>query len=85
MINKVKSQMEGFNFMSRESLDYSARVYGDMIQRDRLARLRNGVYGSGVEIARREEVYRVMFARALAKQNSQLLFIPAELAVRHEM
>ncbi|WP_233874908.1 hypothetical protein [Paraburkholderia adhaesiva] len=78
MINKVKSQMEGFNFTNRESLDYSARVYGDMIEQDLLARLRNGVYGSGVEIARREEVYRVMFARALAKQNSQLLFIPAE-------
>ncbi|MGF6604689.1 hypothetical protein P3T23_009445 [Paraburkholderia sp. GAS448] len=78
MINKVKSQMEGFNFTNRESLDYSARVYGDMIEQDLLARLRNGVYGSGVEIARREEVYRVMFARALARQNSQLLFIPAE-------
>jgi hypothetical protein len=78
MINKVRSQMEGFNFTNRESLDYSARVYGDMIEQDLLARLRNGVYGSGVEIARREEVYRVMLARALARQNSQLLFIPAE-------
>ncbi|MBK3787187.1 hypothetical protein G3A43_44385 [Paraburkholderia aspalathi] len=78
MINKVKSQMEGFNFSNRESLDYSARVYGDMIEQDLLARLRNGVYGSGVELARREEIYRVMFARALARQNSQLLFIPAE-------
>lgn len=78
MINKVKSQMEGFNFTNRESLDYSARVYGDMIEQDLLARLRNGVYGSGVELARREEIYRVMFARALARQNSQLLFIPAE-------
>ncbi|WP_250477885.1 MULTISPECIES: hypothetical protein, partial [unclassified Caballeronia] len=78
MINKVKSQMEGFNFTNRESLDYSARVYGDMIEQDLLARLRNGVYGSGVKLARREEVYRVMFARALAKQNSQLLLVPAE-------
>lgn len=79
MLNKVSDNMNGFNCANRESLDYSARVYGNMVEQDLLARLRNGAYGNGVAIAKKEEVYRMMFARALAKQHTQMLFMPIEL------
>ena len=79
MLTKVKSMMNGFDPMNRDHLDYSARAYGEMVEQDLLARLRNGVYGQGVAIAKREEVYRIMLSRALAKQHTQLLFMPAEL------
>ena len=79
MLARVKSQMSGFDINNRDSLNYSARVYGEMIEQDLLSRLRNGVYGNGVAIARREEVYRLMLSRALSKQHTQLLFIPIEL------
>lgn len=79
MLSKVKSMMSGFDMNNSNHLDYGARAYGAMVEQDLLARLRNGVYGNGVALAKREEVYRIMFARALAKQHTQLLFIPIEL------
>jgi hypothetical protein len=79
MLTRVKSQMSGFDINNRDHLDYTARAYGDMVEQDLLARLRNGVYGNGVALAKKEEIYRIMFARALAKQHTQLLFVPVEL------
>jgi len=79
MLSKVKSMMNGFDLGNRDHLDYSTRAYAQMVEQDLLARLRNGVYGNGVAIAHKEEVYRIMLARALAKQHTQLLFLPAEL------
>jgi len=79
MLTRVKSQMSGFTSSNREHLNYSARAYGEMVEQDLLARLKNGVYGNGVALAKNEEIYRIMFARALAKQHTQLLFIPVEL------
>ncbi|WP_144444097.1 hypothetical protein [Caballeronia arationis] len=78
MLTKVKSQMQGFDLSNKDHLDFSSRVYGEMVEQDLLARLRNGAYGNGVELAKREEIYRIMFSRALAKQHTQVLFIPAE-------
>lgn len=79
MLQKVNANMNGFNCNNRGHLDYSARVFGNMVEADILGRLRNGIYGNGVAIAKKEEVYRLMFARALAKQHTQLLFLPIEL------
>lgn len=79
MLGKVKGMMSGYDINNRDHLDYTARVYGDMVEQDLLARLRNGVYGNGVALAKKEEVYRIMFARALAKQHTQMLFVPVEL------
>ena len=79
MLTRVKSQMTGFVPDNKEHIDYTVRAYGDMVEQDLLARLRNGVYGNGVSLAKNAEIYRIMFARALAKQHTQLLFIPVEL------
>lgn len=79
MLTKVKGMMDGFDARSSAHLDFSARAYGQMVEQDLLSRLRNGVYGNGVSVARREEVWRIMFARALAQQHTQLLFLPTEL------
>lgn len=79
MLNNVKSQMNGFNPNNLDHINYSIKAYGDMVEQDLLARLRNGVYGNGVALAKNTEIYRLMFARALAKQHTQLLFVPVEL------
>jgi len=57
------------------------QAYTSVVEQDLIMRLRNGIYGDSVEISRPEEVYRIMFARAMAKKQTQLLFIPAELMV----
>lgn len=79
MLNKVKSQMTGFDCSDSSHLDYSAKVYGEMIEADLLARLRNGIYGNGVAIAKQDEIYRIMLSRALARQQTQMLWVPIEL------
>lgn len=79
MLNKVKTQMSGFNYVNRSHLEMSSRMYGEAIEQDLIARLRNGVYGNGVALAKNEEIYRIMMARALQKKHTQLLFLPVEL------
>lgn len=79
MLNKAKYNADGFDIHNRDHLNYSAHVYGAMIEQDLLSRLRNGVYANGVALANKPEVYRIMLARALAAQHTQLLFLPSEL------
>lgn len=79
MLQKLKQNIDGYNCADNQHLDYSSRVFGSMVEQDLLARLRNGVYTNGVQLASRPEIYRVMLARALAKQHTQLLFLPVQL------
>lgn len=82
MVEKVNNMMgEGntFNPNNRSHIDYSVRAYSELVEADLMGRLRNGVYGNGVTIASNQEVYRIMLARTLQKQNTQLLFLPVEL------
>ena len=61
------------------TIDQASRIYSDIIEADLLERLRTGAYGNNVSIARNDEIYRVMLARTLANQSTQLLYLPAEL------
>lgn len=79
LLTRLKSMTNGFDCTQKEHLDYSSRVYADMIEQDLLSRLRNGVYTNGVALARNEEVYRIMLARTLARQQTQMLFLPVDL------
>lgn len=79
MLDKAKSIYSGFDCSNSQHLDYSARMYGQMVEQDWLARLRNGAYGNGVALASRPEFYRIMLARAFAKQQTQVLFLPIEM------
>lgn len=79
LLTRIKSMYNGFDCTQKEHLDYSSRVYADMIEQDLLARLRNGVYANTVQLARNEEVYRIMLARTFSRQQTQVLFLPVEL------
>lgn len=57
----------------------AAQVYGDIVEADLMAKLRTGIYDSELSISNNQEIYRLMLARTLAKQHTQLLFIPAEM------
>ncbi len=61
------------------TFDNVSRVYSDIIEADLLSRLKNGVIGENVSIARPEEIFRIMTARMLSKQRTQILFVPKEL------
>lgn len=82
MIDRVTNMMgenNAFNAMNQSHVDIGVRAYSELIEADLMARLRNGSYGNGVTIANNQEVYRIMLARSLQGQNTQLLFIPVEL------
>ena len=79
LLTRITSMTQGFDCSNRSHIDYSMKVYADMVEQDLLARLRNGIYPNGVALARNEEVYRIMLARALEQKQTQLLFLPVEL------
>lgn len=82
LIDKAKTMNYGFRIgddLIRERINYAAKTYGEIIENDLLNRLKNGVYGSSVKISNYTEIYRVMLARALKQQRTQLIFIPSEL------
>ena len=54
------------------------RMYGQMLERDLMQRLKNGLPGGNVTIAGNDEVYRLMLARSLSNQQTQILYIPAD-------
>lgn len=54
------------------------RMYGQMLERDLIQRLKNGLVGNNVSLAGSEEIYLLMLCRSLANQNTQILYIPAE-------
>lgn len=57
----------------------SEKIYAKLVEADILARLKNGVYGNGVALAEKEELFKIMFARTMSNQRTQILFIPIEM------
>lgn len=59
-------------------IERMSTIYADLIEKDLLDRLTNGIYGKRFEIARSNEIYRIMLARTLQSQLTRLVYIPAE-------
>lgn len=76
LLQRAKNSMSG---QGQLTVDQASRIYSDIVEADLLERLRTGAYGSNVSISKNEEIYRVMLARSLANQTTQLLYLPAEL------
>lgn len=68
---------------SGDNFDYEQLVamYSEMVENDLLDRLKEGIYGNTVTISRPEQIYRVMLSRALQKQQTRLLYVPASMVV----
>lgn len=80
MIQNTKRQAFGVNSSAtRIEADEMERVYGDLLEAELDGRLRAGLYGDNVKVARPQEIYRVMLARTLASMRTQLLYVPAEM------
>lgn len=68
-----------YQMANNPDIDTLQNVYTEMVERDLITRAKRGVLGDSVTLARSEEVMRVMFHRALAGMQTQLVFIPGEL------
>jgi hypothetical protein len=80
LTEKTKRNVIGDN-RKDEAMAYASKIYSDIVENDLLARLKNGVYGSKLELGSTDEVYRIMLARTLSNQYTKLLFVPKELVV----
>lgn len=59
-------------------VDSMTELYADIIESDLMERIAKGSYGKSVQIARSNEIYQVMLARALKSQYTRLIYIPIE-------
>lgn len=55
--------------------------YAQLVEAKLVQALKTGAYGGTFNIVRPQQVYQIMMARALAKKNTQILYIPAEQLV----
>lgn len=69
------SRFDSSNYMHMQA---AVRVYGDMVERDLINRIRNGVLGATAALAKNEDIYRLMLARVLARKHTQILYLPLE-------
>lgn len=82
MISQAREAMfgDGANSVTKNSTrEELERSYVSLVESNLEERLRSGVYGNTVELSNADEIYRIMFSRALCKMKTQVLFIPAEL------
>ena len=80
----VKRTKEAMGMASNENgleFDQIQQAYTGIIENDLVNRLRNGLYGEEFELGAATDIYRIMLYRSLKNQNTQLLYIPAELVV----
>lgn len=78
LLSATRRSMDG-NAASQLEEAETVRMYAEIVEKDLVGRLKNGIYGSNVDIARPLDVYRVMLARSLANMNTQILYVPCEL------
>lgn len=57
------------------------RLYSEMIEKQLYDTVKNSIYSSNVSIPSVNDVYLLMFARALNEQKTNILFLPKELLV----
>ena len=61
------------------SIDNITKIYSNIIEKDLLDRLKNGLYSTNLDIGGNDEIYRIMLARAFANQYTRLVYVPEEL------
>lgn len=79
LLQNARRTQEGVKPTQELEIAELQHLYTSAVEDDLLNRLKNGVYGENVRVSRPSEVYRIMLARSLSRQRTQLLFIPADL------
>ena len=69
---------DNFNPLNPIHVSFAQQIFADMVERDLINRVKNGINSSSVNIAHNEEVYRLMLSRVLARKYTQLLYVPVE-------
>ena len=79
LVQRMSNQFEGVDYTERRHIDELTNAFVDMIEADWNARLRNGLVEGEVKIANKEAIWRIMLARTLEQQYTQVIYLPREL------
>lgn len=81
ILQRANQQFNGQDNGNKQYVERVTNLFQDMVEKDLISRLESGIYsGTNVAIAKRDDVFRIMIARACAHQQTQLLYIPKNLA-----
>jgi hypothetical protein len=79
ILNNLSFLNSGFSCQTDMTAAALSQSYAEAVERDLLERLKSGAYGENVELAKVNEVYRIMLSRVLAGKRTMILYIPSEL------
>ena len=69
------------NTISNFNVNELFELYKDVLEKQIYSSVKSSLYGSNTEISSKNDIYFLMFTRALADQKTNLLFIPKDLIV----
>ena len=81
IIQRVKSNLGSnvqFDNNSVKHMEMSIQIYSELVEKDLLSRVKNGIRSSNVNISTNHQIYEIMLARTLSKKLTQMLYIPAD-------
>ncbi len=78
LAQKVNQSQFGTNGNTAQKYDEMYKAFSKVIEEDLIIRL-SGMYGGDLTLGATDEIYKLMFARALAKKHTQLIFVPKTL------
>ena len=80
LITRASNNINGSRDSKREpTIRDVSLIYGEILEKNLLNRLANGINGRNVRLADNQEIYRVMFSRALSGRYTRVLYVPAEM------
>ncbi len=79
MIQMAQNLSIGVNPQEAKDPAQMVKIYGQLLEHELKTRLANGVAGRGGKIAPPQEIYQIMMARSMKRQQTQILYVPAEL------
>ena len=77
LISKAKRNLT--DSVAEPTIDQITRIYGSIVEKDLMDRLKNGIYGQDITVGDNNEIYQIMLARALANMYTRLIYVPGEL------
>lgn len=80
LLKEIRGQ-QGMEFQQdpTQAIQQATDAFADIIERNLLSRLRNGIGHSSAELGRPSDIYQIMLSRSFRKKRTQLLYVPKEL------
>lgn len=79
-VQKAYNSLVGDN-TTNVDINQLFNLYKDVLERQIYQSVKNSLYGSNIEIANKNDIYFLMFTRALGEQRTSVLYVPKEMLV----